>query len=156
MKHHCIAVSICLIATGCASHSAQQILSAKEEMAVWQRNSAEPTPSSWASGNKWRFVVADTGKPSREVTFVVTDEPAETCMSGEWKRLDVSGDSALHLNQPAYSVSGRNLQIQLSTDLCDAYDMLVGSLQGASFSGTHRFSGLRGSQDFGPVTGTKE
>jgi hypothetical protein len=154
MKPHRILAALCLIATGCASHPAQQMRQAKEEAATWQQLSAEPTPTSWAPGSRWRFTVADIGKPSRDVTFVVTDEPAETCISGTWKRLNISGDSALRLDQPAYSVSGRNLQILLSTDLCDAYNMLVGALQDGSFSGAHRFTGLGGSHDFGTVTGT--
>jgi len=96
-----------------------------------------------------------SGGLSQSIVFRVSDEPIHTCVSGDWKRLEVvRAPDKLTLN-PAYSVQGRNVEILLSTGLCDSYNEFVGELSDQGFSGVHRYSGLRASQEYGKVFGTE-
>jgi hypothetical protein len=98
---------------------------------------SEPTPSNWEIGSEWNFVkYGKDGVAVLDVTFRVTDNPARTCSSGDWRELDIVdgqiGTGSIQLKQ-SYSVSGRLLTIDL-TGWCD-----VGAIQGAlseeSFAG---------------------
>ena len=98
---------------------------------------SEPTPSDWKVGSVWNFVQFGTnGVAVLDVTFRVTDRPAETCSSGDWRELELIdgqiGNGSAQVRQ-AYGVSGRLLTLDL-TGWCDVGE-IQGALQGASFEG---------------------
>lgn len=95
---------------------------------------SEPTPSEWKAGSVWTFVqYGDDGSTALDVTFRVTDKPAQTCSSGDWRELElVKGriaDGSVRFRQ-AYSVSGRLLTLDM-TGWCD-----LGKIQGALSEGS--------------------
>lgn len=116
-----------LLLAGCAAlHSASINPGSLEENG---RLMSEPTPADWKVGSVWSFVqLSEDGSPILDVTLRVTNKPATTCSSGDWRELELVdgqvGDGSAQLNQ-AYSVSGRLLTIDL-TGWCD-----VGEIQGA-------------------------
>jgi len=123
-------------------------------MAQYEKLSAQPTPASWGANSNWVFDLYDAkGRPDGSISFRVTDETADTCLGGDWKRLVVLQESNSSTRNPAYSIQGRNLQILLSTELCDAYDQLLGVLDERGFVGKHEFSHLLGGEEFGRVVG---
>jgi len=160
---------------GCATYgptewkgdvTATHILSAEEvsrepidpafiaETAAFDRRSAEPTPAAWHTGAIWDFVLY-RGRWKRDdaLSFQLTDEPADTCIGGEWKQLRVISDPSQSTRSPAYLVEGRNLSILLSTGVCDAYNQLNGVLDARGFLGKHEASGLMHGALHGRVTG---
>ena len=118
---------------------------------------ARPTPASWASGAVWSFTITDrSGKPET-LMFRVSSDLAKTCISGEWRKLELIGGKAGTFagveSQPAYSVEGSFLWISLNSNLCDADNDLRGELNGNTFTGEHTFGGVTGDRPVGVVQG---
>ena len=114
---------------------------------------SEPVPAQVTG--RWQFRVA--GKDvAREPIVALTNEPAKTCLSGEWFKVVVLSPGGLAFSQPAYTYSNGRLELLLSSELCDAYTSLVGSVSGGRFSGTHVSYGLFGSTEHGKVTGVRQ
>jgi len=113
---------------------------------------SQPTPPEWRAGAVWRFVTTPpAGKPKLEViTFRVTDESGVSCLgSGGWKDVwrkfvVLEGDARFG---PIYQVEGRALQINLSGEMCDAYDIIDGVLTGGEFTGRRTTFGLGASTE---------
>ena len=145
------------LASGCATDS--RTVAAHDEYvehaARYKLLAAQPGPKSWRADASWTFTLLNKkGAIVNSLDFQVTAEPANTCSSGEWKKLRVVRQSTLMTHNPAYSIEGRNLQILLSTALCDSYDELSGELDEHGFVGVHRFSGMRGGEEYGKVLGS--
>lgn len=108
---------------------------------------SQPTPHEWRSGAVWRFATTPPrGKPAPEIlTFRVTDTPGVSCLGTDWKavwRKFAVLEGHVPFGPPVYQVEGRALQINLSGDMCDAYDIIDGVLTGAEFRGERRTFGL--------------
>ena len=114
---------------------------------------SEPAPTEVVG--QWNFQV--TGKDGvREPVVMLTAEPAETCLSGQWFTAVAVSPSGLAFSKPAYSYSNGRLELLLSSELCDAYTSLIGTVAGRGFSGAHVSYGLFGSTEHGKVTGARQ
>ena len=119
--------------------------------------STRPTPLDWKPGAVWTFVT--TGKSGANSSFIfrVTDEIAQTCTSGTWRKLQVVSGSAPRFmgkpTQPAFSVEGSFLWISLLARWCDIDDDIRGSLDGKTFTGDRSQGGMMGSDIIGKVHG---
>jgi hypothetical protein len=109
---------------------------------------SQPTPSEWHAGAVWRFVTTPpAGKPKLEIlTFRVTNRPGVSCLAGGgwkdvWRKFIVLGGH-VPFGPPIYQVEGQALEINLSGDMCDAYDVIDGVLTGAEFQGERRTFGM--------------
>ena len=127
----------------------------EKSQARFKELSEEPTPEAWKEGAKWRFEIdALDGHSPSFVVFRITNEPEpDTCLGEGWRRLKVVTATGVKPRGPAYLVHGRNLQILISTGVCDAYDDIVGELHSAGFTGGRSFGGIFGSRSTGRVTG---
>ena len=119
---------------------------------------SQPTPREWHAGAVWRFVTKPrAGKPKPEIlTFRATDQSGVSCLGG-WKdvwRKFVVVEGHVPSGPPIYQVEGRALQINLSGDMCDAYDIIDGVLTGTEFRRERRIFGLGGGEVVGTVRGS--
>ncbi|PYL62377.1 MAG: hypothetical protein DMF24_04365 [Verrucomicrobia bacterium] len=90
------------------------------------------------------------------LTFRVTDQSGVSCLGG-WKdvwRKFVVVEGHVPSGPPIYQVEGRALQINLSGDMCDAYDIIDGVLTGTEFRRERRIFGLGGGEVVGTVRGS--
>jgi hypothetical protein len=76
-------------------------------------------------------------------------------MAGDWKRLKrISGDYD-RLSEPAYLLSDNQLTILLSSDVCDAYDQLDGTVANGTYTANHSAYGLGSAADLGTARGVR-
>lgn len=94
------------------------------------------------------------GREVRQLSFVLTDEPAKTCIPGDWKKARVVNDEAGYTKAPAYTLESGKLEVLLVNQMCDAHDSYVGVLAGGRFQGEHVAYGLGFSKTLGKVSGT--
>ncbi len=118
----------------------------------------------WASaGNAvWSIsVVGLKGEALGTFTVELTDESAQSCMSGDWRKVRVVQSTfqplTTHLESkdyyPSYEADGEVLTIQLnSPGLCDAYVFLGGTFSGREGRGDYRTMGLDGGEPLGTFT----
>jgi hypothetical protein len=100
------------------------------------------------------FVETDSsGKEVRELKFELTDHPAKTCISGDWKQAIALADANGYTKSPAYILADGKLEVLLVNTLCDAYDSYAGTITGNTFSGEHVAYGLGFSKTLGKVSG---
>lgn len=131
---------------------------------------SQTTPASWDTKSVWVFVAVDRkGVIIRSLALRFTDQPAESCASGDWKKVEIlrsSGNpnssvasqsiSAPTGNaQPGYKLNGRALNVGLTTNLCDSYVEFLGELTDEGFSGRFISTGLFHYEDFGKVYGAR-
>ena len=112
----------------------------------------------WKPGDIWSIILLDReGNIVRSLVIRITEEPATSCMGGEWKRLKVLADSPApdlaYKGQPAYEITQRELNIDLSIDVCDGYYPLHGQLTPLGIQGTHGTLGLAGGNTLGKFYG---
>jgi hypothetical protein len=133
-----------LLLSGCAPKT--EFAYPQERYEVWKSQKA---PASWSS-TPWVFVAADpNGKPVRSVTVQFTNQPANSCIRGDWRKITVL--SQLPLSQPpgnvtpepAYLVEGSALTINFTANHCDVYTEMQGQLTPVGFSGKYFFLGLK-------------
>ena len=93
------------------------------------------------------------GQQVRQLSFVLTNEPVKTCISGDWKKAKVVNDIAAYTNNPAYTLENGKLEVLLVNQMCDAYDSYVGKLSNGKFLGDHVAYGLGFNKTFGSVSG---
>jgi len=153
--------SVCLADDSSRSSDSEFMRQWKKEQARHKKLASEPTPNEWRSGAVWRFVTTPPrGKPKPEVLiFRVTDQPGVSCLHDvDWKnvwRKFVVLEGHVPFGPPIYQVEGRALQINLSGDMCDAYDTIDGVLTGSNFTGQRTTSGLGASTEIvGTVSGS--
>ena len=94
-----------------------------------------------------------SGQDIRELTFALTDRPAKTCISGDWKEAAVLKDANRYTRSPAYTLANGKLEVLLINTMCDAYDSYSGTITGNKFSGDHVAYGLSFSKTLGKVSG---
>lgn len=147
-RYLCILLSLLLIA--CASEPLRP---------VWDYKflSTQSTPSEWAADSVWTFVTAHKAGASESLTFRVTDESADTCMSGVWRKLELVEGQVASIagirSKAAFSVDGRFLWVSLNANWCDANDDIRGELRAARFEGERSVGGITGSSIVGSVEG---
>jgi hypothetical protein len=134
------AVFLALLGAGCVSAPAQ---TADIE------TSANPSSVT----GTWDFVVSGKN-PAQSFSFALTDVPAETCISGTWYQARPLSALNGSVSRPAYQYQSGRLEILFSTELCDAYTSLIGSVSGSSFEGSDVSYGLFGSTEHGKARGT--
>ena len=111
----------------------------------------QASPPSTVVGT-WQFsITGDEGSYSS--TFMLTDVPAETCISGNWYRAQPVSPVRPQVSRPAYSYEAGRLELLLSSELCDAYSSFIGKVAGSHFTGSHVSYGLFGSTEHGKVKG---
>ena len=140
MKTFLLLIASALVAAGCSTSPS---------------TSATTTASSFAPESvlgTWEFTITGDGSAHKPV-FRLTDDPAETCLSGDWFRAKVVSADDLNLSDPAYTYSSGRLELLLVNGLCDSYRSLIGTVSDAQFSGEHVSYGLYGSTEHGKVTG---
>jgi hypothetical protein len=93
------------------------------------------------------------GQGVRELTFELTNGPASTCISGNWREARVLADSAHYAKRPAYRFEKGSLEVLLVNTKCDVYDSYVGSVADGEFAGEHVVYGLGSATRLGRVTG---
>jgi hypothetical protein len=130
--------------SGCADKSEWTEL--QENYAAWR--SQEP-PQSWSS-SPWVFVAADPkGKPIQSVTVQFSSEPANSCISGDWKKLTLlqQAPPAQPHNEtapePAYMLEGSALTINFTANFCDSYTEMQGQITPIGYSGRYLFLGYK-------------
>lgn len=144
--------------SGCSTHGGlstereRQTFEAKQTH--YQKLASEAPPASWRAGAEWEFVAAGKdGSTAGALVVRVTETPQDACLSGDWRKLEIVSGNADKLHNPAYAIHGRNLRILLSTALCDVYPMYEGELSDNGFTGTHNFTHMSGSEEYGKVSG---
>ena len=105
-----------------------------------------------APGDKWTVVeFNDSGENVRTLELELTDEPAHTCISGDWRKVKIASDPSRYTRQPAYVLSENRLEILLSTGLCDAYDSYIFDKDASLGRGEHVAYGMFGGRTLGRV-----
>lgn len=105
-----------------------------------------------APGDKWTIVeFNDSGENVRTLGLKLTDEPADTCMSGDWRKVKVVSDPARYARESAYALSRNRLEILLNTGLCDAYDSYIFDKDASLGRGEHVAYGMFGGKTLGRV-----
>lgn len=100
------------------------------------------------------FVESSDKGQVRTLKIGLTDAPAKTCLSGDWRAAKVLEDPARYTRKPAYELQGKNLELLLVNGVCDGYDSYVGKLEGTAFKGEHVAYGLGHNRTLGAVSGT--
>jgi hypothetical protein len=101
------------------------------------------------------FLEADTsGKVVRNLRVQLTDSPADTCISGDWKKVKVISDSSSSTRVPAYTWHDDKLEVLLVNMVCDGYDSYIGTVADGIFQGEHVTYGLGFNKTLGTVSGT--
>ena len=105
-----------------------------------------------ASGDLWIVVeFNDSGENVRTLRLELTDERADTCISGDWNKVKVVSDPANYTRSPAYAISQNRLEILLNTGLCDAYDSYIFDKDAGLGRGEHVAYGMLGGKTLGRV-----
>ncbi|VXB20290.1 hypothetical protein MASSI9I_20176 [Massilia sp. 9I] len=93
--------------------------------------------------SRWQLRVFDLRHLVKvEATIRFTNEPADSCMGGAWKRVlvesrDVRADEFLPLNEPlAYLIEGNKLTLG-RTRICDGYLFLSGTAGQSMITGSY-------------------
>jgi hypothetical protein len=88
-----------------------------------------------------------------------TDQPALTCASDDWSKLEIlEADPPVNkqnIGEPAYHLQGRALIIGLNANLCDADRDIDAELSPTHFSGDLKTSSPWGGTDEGLAFGVK-
>ena len=144
---------------GCASTAEREY---EEYAQEHQRMIASATPSIWSLSRPWTFVLLDNSvKVTRVLKLEFTDSPAETCASGEWRKIRIidqdptpeATSSLGFTKEPAYILQGSFLLIDLHSNLCDAGLELRGELTNLGVSGTQQTVELFGGKELGTFVG---
>jgi hypothetical protein len=99
----------------------------------------ERTPSRWSLPGDWTFALTDAQHHSLgQLSLNLTDEVAETCSGGLWRRAQLKSStlSLLDLKAayahgeffPAYKIQGRQLDLELLAPSCEDSLVLSGTL----------------------------
>jgi len=97
---------------------------------------------------------SNAGQQIRQLSFALTNEPAKTCIEGNWRVAELVKGRYEQMHDPAYELKNGNLEVLLDNFACDAYDSYIGTLSGGQFHGKHVRYGLGHSNTLGNVSGT--
>jgi hypothetical protein len=142
-----VAATVWLLVSGCAN-GAPQAPTAKPP---------SPRPEIEVLRVPWKFTIQDLEcRTIGLLTVRFTDEKAESCMSGDWKRVVVvefesTGEPGFPGGEPlAYTVDGGSLIVGRN-EICDAYVWLSGDLKKDGLTGDYFSLGLGGRRPRGYV-----
>ena len=113
-------------------------------------------PASPLAGT-WALHIEGLNHATTDISVQFSDVPADSCISGDWKRLVVESphkpdDSVFPASQPlSYTFDGHDLTIGRN-EMCDAYLHLIGSLKNSAVEGEYVSMGLGGAQHLGVFT----
>ena len=118
-----------------------------EEMGV---ESVGMVVGEWSDGSVWRFTIDDgEDRPVQVVSLRVATDEANSCLGGDWKRLEVVDGAYDGLSEPAYEIEGTRLTVLLSSNICDNYDQLQGTVEGGLYRARHSAFGLGSGRTLG-------
>lgn len=97
---------------------------------------------SWQENAKWAFVLLnEQGEISRSIVLRFTDETANSCTAGDYKKIEILQErplrSKLYLGEAAYTQVGSLINIDLAANLCDAGHQLIGKIKNQGIDGKH-------------------
>ena len=125
----------------------------------YKRWAAQQTLDIWKPGSIWVLVLLDRENMiQRTLTLrVTTDRLANSCIAGDWRQVEILAeypprDPSLE-GEPAYSVKGAALSLELKANLCDNYYTLVGQLTESGLVGLHGPEGMFGGETVGRFYG---
>jgi hypothetical protein len=95
----------------------------------------------------------ESGQQVRHLSFLLTDEPAKTCIAGDWKKAKPVNDVQAYTKDPAYVIENGRLEVLLVNWACDVYDSYIGTLSNGTFNGHHVDYGLGYNKTIGNVSG---
>lgn len=106
--------------------------------------------TNWDVGSEWKFVIRQglTGTP-QTVVLRVAEGKADSCLSGDWKRLELVSGSYEGMSEPAYMTSGGRMEVLLRSDICDSYDHLEGTVGNGLYVARHSVFGLGSGKNLG-------
>lgn len=93
------------------------------------------------------------GRPVRQLSLILTNEPTRTCIAGDWKKATVVSDASSYTHNPAYTLENGKLEVLLINQMCDVYDSYIGELSSDQFQGEHVAYGLSFNRSLGKVSG---
>lgn len=144
-----IRLLLIIFLSGCAAQKTNE----------YQQWASQPTPGIWKENSSWQILMLDKrGSIFRNLTVKFTDQAAETCGSGDFKKVEITSElpkrSELFLGIPAYHVKGGALVIDLSANLCDAGYELRGRLTDIGIEGHHQPVSMFGGEVAGRFYGS--
>jgi hypothetical protein len=89
----------------------------------------------------------------RKLSFLLTRQPAQSCLYGQWYAAKVLSDPKGYTQNPAYRFMNGGLEVLLVNGACDDYNSYIGKLAHGHFTGTHDEYGLGFSKTVGQVVG---
>lgn len=143
-----VAILISSLVSGCASQA----------MSEYERLAALPSPASWAPNSVWTLAVVDTkSRLINSMTVRLTEEKAESCTSGDWRRADVLAQMPAPHPEfqgiAAYRLTGRAFVMDLTANICDINNELSGELTEIGVSGSYWSGGPWGGTLIGKFYG---
>lgn len=132
MKSLLTVIFICFLFSACSS----------KKIHPYQVWSSLETPKVFGENKLWSFVMLDKEENIKQ-RFILkfTDVVVDTCASGEWKKIEIVNKFPEkhigYLDQPAYSLKGAALTIDLASNVCDGGYELQGQIQEIGVFGEH-------------------
>ncbi|WHI52936.1 hypothetical protein P3339_09295 [Microbulbifer sp. MLAF003] len=149
------------VISGCLSHEEREYQAYIRE---YNRIIANPAPSTWKLDTPWSLVLLDESSKIVETMQVeFTSLAAKTCTSGDWRRLRViEANSEVQaiansgfIPEPAYTLTGSYLVIDLNANICDAGNELRGEITELGISGTRQTVHMFGGEKLGRFVGIR-
>jgi hypothetical protein len=114
------------------------------DASVVQKNGEAP---GLKPGEVWALVLlSDKGTIVRSLVVRVSATPASSCRGGKWNKLEVLDELPRrdpgYKAEAAYEVSAKEVSIDLSISICDAYLPLHGEISELGIEGTHGTLGI--------------
>src|SRR5215471_10704266 len=111
-------------------------------------------------GDVWTLVLLnDQGAIVRSLVVRVSDRPAASCRGGKWNALEILDDhprsEPANRGEAGYEVSAKDISMDLSIGVCDAYRPLHGEISDLGIQGSHGTLGLGGARTVGRFYGMK-
>jgi hypothetical protein len=109
-------------------------------LSLYQSAAKMPTPKLLHQNSKWALILLDAkGSVVKTLVVSLTDRPAQTCIAGDYRQLDVIAEygdvGSPTLHDPAYKITGAALSIEFSPNQCDNYYSVVGGVTSSGFEG---------------------
>jgi hypothetical protein len=126
----------------------------RAETAVYTSSTVLAAASHWHVGATWAVIVfSPKHLPIGSMVIRLTDAKADSCMGGDWKRVEVvryqSRDSRFIAKRPlSYLIQGKEFIVG-ANEICDGYVWLHGTLLDGEATGGYGDLSISGSNDLG-------
>ena len=150
-----------LFLSGCVSLEEKEYQAYLRE---YNRMIANPAPGTWKLDTPWSLALLDESSKIVETMQVeFTSLVARTCASGDWRKLRVIDASSRVQEaaisefspEPAYTLTGSYLVIDLNANICDAGNELRGEITELGISGTRQTVHIFGGEKLGRFVGLR-